>query len=367
MELSALFPEEEMRNLSPSDWRRRMILEANPQTEEMQGCVKRLLHFAEKQSIFDTEMLARLENEDYDQFRSVIHELAIAEFLSPIGDINWHPPGRDSRIGEFEITPINHEPIFVEVKTIFESEWVKRITRNWERIRQITHGIASPFAVNLEFLELPCDIATRRFRPWFKQQVSALALEMKAVGQSRELIFEDVINKDTVIRVKVGFTKMWVDEKPTLCSMSWGKETKELHERVKSVIDTALGQLPDTEPTLVVVAPAIPFGIDEFQMLAAMFSVPKVTYYQGPAPTKQEPRVHYDLQGIVQESIRTRLSAVGVWHHKWTREPQGSLDIYHNPLRAREISYHILELPNVCQLIPKGAGTMEWTPNRPSQ
>ncbi len=341
-----------------------MIFDKEPQLAEMRGCVNRLIGFAERQEILDIEMLARLGSEDSDQFRSAIHELAVAEFLSPVGDIEWHTPGRESRVGEFEIKPTNHEPIFVEVKTIFEGEDIKRQTRNWEQIKQITHDIASSFVVDLEFLELPCDMAGRRFRPWFTQQVRTLALEIKTVGQSRELIFKDVINAETIIRVKVTFTKMWDDEKPTLCSMSWGKENKELHERVKSVIDAALGQLPDTEPTLVVVAPAI-LGIDEFQMLAAMFSFPKVTI--GTAPSKQEPTVHYDLQGIVQQSIRKRLSAVGVWHQKWTKEPQGSLDIYHNPLRAREISYQIFELPSVYQLIPKVEGIMEWIPNRPSQ
>ena len=187
------------------------------------------------------------------------------------------------------------------------------------------------------------------------------------VEQRRELLFEDVVNEDDIIKVKVKFTKMWANEKPTLCSMTWGAENLELHERVKEVVDGALEQLPDTKPTLVVIVPSVAFGVDEFQMLAVMFSFPKVTYNIDTASSKQEPTVHYDLQGIVQQSIRTRLSAVGVWHHQWTKEPQGSLDIYHNPLRAKEISYHILKLPNVCQLIPEGEGTMEWMPNRPSQ
>jgi len=375
MELSVLFHEDEMRNLSPSDWRHRMMLDTNPQTEEMRDCVKRLLDFAEKQGILDTEMLARLRNDDYDQFRSAIHELSVAEFLLPLGNINWRPRGRSSRVGEFEIAPVNYEPIFVEVKTIFESVEERRRGRNWNSLREVTHNILSPFCVNIEFLELPCDVIPRRFRPWFIQQIKILADEIKKIGQQRELIFEDSTNDDSTIRIKVAFTKMWDDDKPTLCSMSWSSwssmsdNEKELYERVKEAIDGSLAQLPATTPNLVVVAPAIAFGIDEFQMLAAMFSFPKLTIYQGTTPTatKREPTAHYDLQGLVQQSIRTRLSAVGVWHHKWTKEPQGSLDVYHNPLRAKEISHRVLELPSVYQLIPSGVGTMEWIPNRPSE
>ena len=104
-----------------------------------------------------------------------------------------------------------------------------------------------------------------------------------------------------------------------------------------------------------------------------MFSLPKVTYqlYTEPATGERhkdsDSSIHYDLQGIVQKSIRKRLSAVGVWHHKWTKESFGALDIYHNPLAAKQIPYHVLEMPNVCQLVPKEIGTMEWMPSRPSE
>ena len=151
MELEEILPKREMRTLPDSDWRHRMILGTETQFGEMRGCVNRLIGFAEGQGILDTEMLARLGSEDYDQFRSVIHELAVAEFLSPVGDINWHPPGRESRIGEFEITPINHEPIFVEVKTVFESTDAKRRDRNYKVLREIAHTILSPFWIDLEF------------------------------------------------------------------------------------------------------------------------------------------------------------------------------------------------------------------------
>lgn len=369
MELEEIFPKQEIRALSDSDWRYRMILGTKAQLLEMRGCVNRLLGFAERQGVLDAEMLARLGSEDYDQFRSAIHELAVAEFLSPIGDINWHPAGRDSRIGEFEIIPINHEPIFVEVKTIFESPEVRRRDRNLDVLREVAHDILSPFRIDVEFLELQSDVIPNRFRAWLQRQVNALRGELTEPHQARELIFKDPFDDGSVtkVKVKVEFVREQDDDLPTTCNMFSGVVQVKLHERVKSVIDEALGQLPDTEPTLVIVAPAIAFGIDEFQMLAAMFSFPKVTYNTGIALSEQEPTVHYDLQGIVQESIRTRLSAVGVWHHKWTKDPQGSLDIYHNPLRAKEISHHILELLNVCQLIPKSVGTMEWTPNRPSE
>lgn len=366
MELEEIFPKREIRTLSDSDWRHRMILGTEPQLLEMRGCVKRLLDFAEKQGILDSEMLARLESEDYDQFRSAIHELAIAEFLSPIGDINWHPPGRGSRIGEFEIKPINHEPIFVEVKTIFLSPDEQMRIRNWDVLRGIAHGILSPFWINVEFMRLECDIAPKRFRPWLQRQISYLRGELPHPNQERELMFTDTSKNGGVAEVKATFVRMPQGELPTTCDMFSGVVRINLHERVIEVIDGALEKLPDNQPTLVVIASATWVGLDEFEMIAAMFSLPKVTFTIGTAVSKQELTVHYDLQGIVQPSIRTRLSAVGVWHHKWTKDPQGSLDIYHNPLRAKEISHHILGLPNVCQLIPKGEGTMEWIPNRPS-
>lgn len=367
MELSALFPEEEMRNLSPSDWRRRMFLNKEQRVKDMRGCVKRLLDFAEEQGILKTEMLARLGSEDYNQFRSAIHELAVGEFLSQIGDIDWHPPGRDSRIGEFRIMPTNHEPIFVEVKTIFVSPDERRRDRNWDILRNIAHNILSPFRINVEFLKLESDIVPRHFRPWLQRQINYLRGELTQPYQKRELIFTDTFEDGSVAEVKVEFMRWHDNDLPTACDLSSGMNQVNLHERVIEVIDGALDQLPDNQPTLVVIASTAWVGLDESEMIAAMFSLPKVMFTMGTAVSKQELTAHYDLQGIVQQSIRTRLSAVGVWHHKWTKDPQGALDIYHNPLGARQIPYHVLELRCVCQLVPKCEGTMEWIPNRPPE
>jgi hypothetical protein len=95
--LDEMFLEKKLKDLPPSEWRRWMFLES-PRAGDIRGCVARLWEFAENQGILDAEMLARVGNEDYEQFRSVINELAIGEFLSSIGSIDWHPPGRNSHI-----------------------------------------------------------------------------------------------------------------------------------------------------------------------------------------------------------------------------------------------------------------------------
>ena len=89
--LDEMFLEKKLKDLALSDWRRWMFFES-PRAGDIRGCVARLLEFAETQGILDAEMLARLKSEDYDQFRSAIHELAIGEFLLSIGNIDWHPP-----------------------------------------------------------------------------------------------------------------------------------------------------------------------------------------------------------------------------------------------------------------------------------
>ena len=331
----------------------------------MRGCTERLLNFAEKQGVLDTEMLSRLKSQDKEQFRSAVYELAVAEFLSPIGEINWHPPGRDARIGEFEISPEKHEPMFVEVKTVFNSTDAKMRDRNWEIAREIAHSIPSNFRICLQFINLPVDVIPKSFKAWLRRQLGALTCDMK-VGERREVIFEDGNRDHEIVRIEVQFTKISDEMYPTGCDHSWSGNG-EVHERLKTTIDGALAQLPNDRPTLVIIVPALDFGIDEFQMLAAMFSYPKVTYNIGTSISEQKSEIHYNLQGIVQSSIRTRLSAVGVWHHKWTKEPKGSLDIYHNPLCARQISPDTFTLPMVCQLVPEGEGTMVWIPNRPQR
>jgi hypothetical protein len=91
-QLDELFPYEKLESLAPSDWRRVMFLES-PRAKDIRSCVAGLLEFANTQGELDSEMLSRLKNKDYDQFRSAIHELAIGEFLRSIGNINWHPAG----------------------------------------------------------------------------------------------------------------------------------------------------------------------------------------------------------------------------------------------------------------------------------
>ncbi len=315
-------------------------------------------------------MLARLGNKDIDQFQSAIHEISVGEFLSSIGRIDWHPPGRESRIGELNFLPKGYEPIFIEVKTIFVSSEERRRDKNWDTLREVAHSVYSPFRINAEITRLECDIVPRHFRAWLKRQVASLKKVLTKLDQQREITFKDKSENGSVTEVEIVFVKYLDDDMPTSCDLTSGGFSN-LRERVIEVIDGALSQLPDNQPTLVVIASAKWVGLGESEMLTAMFSYPKVTYtlITEAAINKQQEdsTIHYDLQGIVQKSIRKRLSAVGVWHHKWTQEPSGALGIYHNPLAAKQIPYHVLKVPNVCQLVPKGEGTMEWMPNRPPQ
>ena len=369
MQLSELLPPEKIRELPASDWRHKILFDQWPGVEDMRGCVNRLLDFAERQKILDTEMLSRLGSEDHDQFLSAIHEITIAEFLSPLGNITWYPLGRNSRKGEFRIIPANYEPIFVEVKTIFLSPDERKRDRNSDVLRDIAHQIPSPFRINLEFLKLQHDVTARRFRSWLRHKIDYLKGELTLPNHESQLTFSETFDNGNITEVQVTFVRMQNDDLPiTACDMTSGNNQIDLRERVIQVVDGALEQLPDNQPTLVVIASEPLVGLGEIEMIAAMFSYTKVAYkfYKTSTPIKnEEPTIYYSLQGIVKQSIRKRLSVVGVWHHKWTKDPEGALDIYHNPLAARQIPYHVLELPNVCQLIPKGKDTLEWTPNRP--
>jgi len=367
--LDDMFLDKKLKDLPISDWRRWIFLES-PRAKDILGCVARLWEFADIQCVLDAEMLSRLKSKDYDQFRSAIHELAIGEFLSSIGNINWHPPGRASHIGEFRLLPKNYEPIFVEVKTIFKSTEERKRDTNWAIMREVVHQITSPFIINVEFIKLECEVVAGHFRPWVERQIINLKKELTKEGQQKEVIFKDKAENGSSVEVTVQFTRLYDKDLPTSCDHSSGG-FRNLHERVIDVIDGAVNQLPDNQPTLVVVASTEWVGLDESSMMAAMFSLPKVTYKLytesavGECQNNSDSSIHYELQGVVQKSIRKRLSAVGVWHHQWTLEPSGTLDIYHNPFRAKQIPHTVLQLPNVCQLIPKGEGIMEWVPNRP--
>lgn len=368
--LDELFPDKKLQDLPPSDWRHWMFLES-PKAGDIRGCVARLLEFADSQGVLDTDMLSRLKSKGYDQFISAIHELSIGEFLSSIGHIEWHPNGRDSRIGEFILLTKNYESIFVEVKTIFESTEERRCDRNWDTIKEVAHQIASPFIINIEFIKLEYEVVAGHFRPWVERQITNLKKNLKKKGQQKSLLFEDKAENGSSIEVAVSFTRLHDDDLPTPCSHTSGG-FRNLHNRVIEVIDGALNQLPNNQPTLVVVANKDLAGLDETSMMAAMFSLPKITYklYTEPPRVEQQKdsdsSIHYDLQGIVQKTIRKRLSAVSVWHQKWTQELSGSLDVYHNPLSTKQIPFTVLEAPHVCQLIPKSEGIMEWVPNHPS-
>jgi hypothetical protein len=236
-------------------------------------------------------------------------------------------------------------------------------------LREVAHQIPSPFMISVEFIKLECDAVPRHFRPWLERKIIDLKKILTREGQQQELIFRDRAENGNNIEVAVQFTRLYDNDWPTRCDHTSGG-FRNLHERVIEVIDGALNQLPDNQPTLVVIASTEWVGLDESSMMAAMFNLPKVTYtlVTGLAVNNKQQKdstIHYDLQGIVQKSIRKRLSAVGVWHQKWTQEPSGALDIYHNPLATKQIPYHVLEMPNVYQLVPKEMGTMEWMPSRP--
>ena len=155
--------------------------------EGRRDCVNRLLDFAEDQGILDAEMLTRLGSEDHDQFRSAIHEIAVGEFLSSAGRIDWHPPGRASRIGELNFLPKGYEPIFVEVKTIFVSSEERRRDKNWDALRELAHSVSSPFHINAEITRLGCNIVPRHFRAWLQQQVASLKEVLTQLDQQQEI------------------------------------------------------------------------------------------------------------------------------------------------------------------------------------
>lgn len=365
MQLAKLFPRDYIQTLPTSDWRHKMIIRSYTQKRELLGFIEQLLEFAEIQGILDKEMITRLTGRSYDDFRSAINEIAIAEFLLPVGSINWNPPGRDWHIGEFEIIPPLHDPIFVEVKTTFESIDVQMRKMNWQKLRDVAHQIHSPFVIFLEFMELPRDVVPNRFRAWLRRNVDILKGQITSLHQEQELIFEDHLGDELIIRIKLKFIKMRDEDLPTECSLFSGPERIETYESVKQVTDYALRQLPNTQPTLVVIADQTALGLDEFQMTAAMFSVPKVTFRRGTHIEEESSSVHYDLAGIVQHSIRTRISAVGVWHQQWTKKITRTLTIYHNPLAARPIAPELLRLEGITQLVPAGKGRMQWIPSTP--
>jgi len=365
MQLAKLFPRDYVQTLPTSDWRYKMIIRSYAQKRALLGFIEHLLDFAERQVILDKEMITRLTGRRYDDFRSAINEISIAEFLLPIGPINWNPPGRESHIGEFEIVPSLHDPIFVEVKTMFESKDARVQRKNWQKLCAISHQINSPFVIFLEFIELPCDVVPKHFRAWLSKTTDILKDQMTNLHQEQELIFEDPLGDGLTIRIKLKFIKMFDKDLPTECSLFSGPEKIETYERVKQVTDYALSQLPNTQPTLVIIADQTPLELDEFQMTAAMFSFPKITFRRGTQIEEESSSVYYDLTGIVQQSVRTRISAVGAWHQQWTKEMTRTLTIYHNPLSARPIAPQILKLEGIRQLVPAGNGRMQWTPSAP--
>ena len=216
---------------------------------------------------------------------------------------------------------------------------------------------------------MPCDINSKHFRAWFIKQINELSVKIKTRRKDKEVIFED-----RKIRINARFTRLSDKDESTRCSLDYGVHWDGTHERIIDTVSRALKQLPNTQPTLVIMVPAMPFGLDESQVLTAMFSFPKITFPivtsvddESEKLAKQDTGIHYDLEGIVQPSKRTRLSAIGIWHHQWTNKPCGSLHIYHNPLTAKSIDHRVLQVAGIYQLVPKNNGTMEWIPDRPKK
>lgn len=372
MDFETMFPLEILQALPNTDWRHWMFLEGH-KAGEIRACVDRLLKFAASQGVLNAEMSARLKSVSKVQFRSALHELAIAEFLSSMGRIEWHPAGRGARVGEFELTLPENQPIFVEVKTMFESPEEQREGRNWGAIREITHKIASPFIINIEFLHLEHDVVPKRFKPWLVSEIGLLKPLLTEIGASRDLVFKDKAADDSMLEISVSLVRCSENSLPTICNHSPGGFS-DLHERVKTVVDGALDQLPDNQPTLVIIANTEGVGLDEHTMTAAMFSLPKIRYRQYTEPPsidegneEEAAEVYLTMQGIVQNGIRTRLSAVGLWHQYWKPEASGALDIYHNPRAAKPIPHEVLARADIYQWVRQGPDAMEWVPKRPSE
>lgn len=348
--LDKLFPTNLLRELPSEDHKYKILSGDYPGKDFHLKLLEEAIKFGYEREVLNKDKKYRLQNGNYNDFIAIMNELLVGRFLERVGTIKAEPQGRNKHIGEFEIQ--TSPPVFVEVKTLFVDDVQRSRDSMGNGMRQAAHDILSPFSLFVEISEFEPSFKRSQFKAFLTRELGKIT--SGNVGDKvAPLTYRENSGLCAIVEVirEGGYCRA------TPCSLSWGAFPHITHERIKLKVDEAIRQLPkDGRPCLVVLCSATS-DITETDMLYAMLGPRTISINL----QSKSSFSYYPLAGIARPSLRTRISALALFHSEYFEYgTKQSMDVYHNPFASAPLSSNAMEKEGIRQLVRVNQTQMGW-------
>jgi hypothetical protein len=273
----------------------------------------------------------------------------------------WRPKGHGKKVGEFQLIK-THEPIFIEVKTIFPRDLEKLEQRIIEKLMRYAEQVSIPIFLNVSIENVGSteSFSGKKFKDYLKSELPKLGSIELEKGSVKLPDYQD---KMTGLHLKIETLAIKPKKEEKNCHIGiigGGVKTIINEQYIKHSLGKAYTQLPTTgQPCLIIICPSTAFPLDEDDMLNALLGNLAVRYYFSNVKMAKKPETFRKPDGFFQIRRNRRVSAVGLYKGRNIEKP---LEIYHNPVGANPIpdSTFMDMKEGVRQLVKANNQEMKW-------
>ncbi len=361
--LKRLFSPDFIASLSEENFLHRLLVEQRPEADIWRQHINDCLELAYRYNLVDADLDARLKKGDWESWQAAINELKAAKYMEGIfriGCLNWHPKGRERKVGEFEIILSGLDvPIFVEVKTILPRDLENLEQRVFEKLRRSIRTIQLPFGISIR---LESAGQTENFSQNFLKEFLIRELnKLNTKDASKLYKLPKYQDKKTGLHLDI---QAFPSSKYTNCYLgvcSFNARFMNNSEYVKFSLSKALEKLDkgDIRPLLVILCPSPNHLIDEHDVLNACLGTETFVVTMGSDGSVVDTKTTRKPDGLFQ--YKPKLSLIGIYKDQSNEKTiKGDLELYHNPSATHPIGKSVFKGRGVRQLVKKNDLEMEW-------
>ncbi|MBA7605772.1 hypothetical protein ES703_12907 [subsurface metagenome] len=354
--------------VSEDNFLHRLLIEEEPVLDVWRQHIDNCLELASRYNLLDADLEARLKKGDWESWQANINELKVARVLEGFLGVNclsWHPHGRDTKVGEFEIDSAK-PPIFIEVKTIFPRDLESLEEHVKDKLMRYAEQVPIPIflSVLVESAGASESFSGKKFKAYLTKTLSGLNIEDL---KKESIKLPDYLDNATGMHLIIETLPITPEETEKTChvGMISGGARQILNEiYINHSLYKAYKQLPvGKHPCFVILCSSTGFPIESHAMLNALIGTLAYRVYLRTSSAEKVPESEpfRHPNGFFQATRNRKLSAVGLYKEKLTETSmETNLEIYHNPFATNPIPNLIFVKKGIRQLVKVSDSEMMW-------